>query len=183
MAISCRPKTAPVTPVSQKTSQVNQLPPPDPKVTAAVGRMHDVERQWLEQSPEAAAAFKQLKEAQAAYQSMIEKFGLYTTPVRERDARLAKLGTARESGDPAAIRDAEKDFKEAADKVEEAEAVLRSGNPPIQQLYDKWLEARKTYADLRKANESISKASADVTQLMEKSADLSDDGDNGVKEN
>lgn len=180
--VSCRRKAPPATPVAQKQTPA-QVRPPDPEVTAAVGRLHDAEREWLGKSPEAAAAFQKLNETQAAYQGMIEKFGLFTAPVREREALLAALAAARKAGDPAAIARAEKDFNEAADKVEEAEAVLRSGNPSIQKLYDDWLEARKTFAELRKANESIAEASVEVTRKVEKSSGTNDVVNRGVKEN
>ncbi len=145
--------------------------------------MHDTERAWRAQSPDAAAAFKRMTETQAAYQGMIGKFGLYTGPAREREAQMNAVMTAREKQDAAALEAAAIALTEAHARVEEAEAKLRLGNPPIQKAYDDWLAARKAYADLRSANEAISKASAEVTQLTEKDNALDRDRNTGTKEN
>lgn len=178
---SCRrePKQAdiPVPPPSRPA-----VPPVDPKVTAAVGKMHQAERDWLAKSPEAASAFKRLTEAQAAYQGRIDKFGLYTGPVRDRATRMQELMAAQEKGDAVKTAQAETAFQAANEAVDKAEATLRLGNPLIQVAYDEWLAARKAFEDLRQADETISKASAELMQATTKKNALGEGQNDQVKE-
>lgn len=159
------------------------LPPADPQVTAAVGKRQQAERDWLARMPEAAAALKRLTEAQSAYQRRIDVFGLYKGPVHEREARMRELMAAREKGDEANAARAEKAFQEANAAVDQAEATLRQGNPPIQEAYDEWLAARKAYAELRDSEEAISKASAELKEVAAKQDSLDKVRNDQVKEN
>ncbi|MFO7534786.1 MAG: hypothetical protein R6X19_03750 [Kiritimatiellia bacterium] len=186
-AVSCRrdQKTqaqATAEPGSPASVRPAAAPAVDPKVTAAVGKMHQAERTWREQSPEAAAAFKRLTDAQTAYQGMIDKFGLYTGPVREREARMSELMAARETNDAEKSAQAEKAYHAANAAVDAAEANLRLGNPQIQALYDEWVAAREGYAALRNSEETISKASEEVSQLMGAPKTSVESGKDGVKE-
>jgi hypothetical protein len=188
---SCRreqkPVVTPTSPLSTVAPSPNSssrpaLPSIDPKVTKAVGALHRAEQDWLAKSPEAAAAFKRLTETQAAYQGKIEKFGMYMGPARDREARMRDLMAAQEKKDADKTAQAQKAYLAANAAVEKAEADLRLGNPPIQASYDEWLAARKAYAELRQADEAISKASTELMQVTAKQ-DLDADRNVHVKEN
>jgi hypothetical protein len=186
-AVSCRrdQKTqaqAAPEPGSPASVRPVAVPAADPKVAAAVAKMHQAERTWRTQSPEAAAAFKRLADAKAAYQGVIEKLGLYNEPARERVAKMNELMAARAKGDAALEAKAEEAFRQACDKVDASEARVRLGNPQIQKLYDEWLAARKGYAELRNSEETISKASEEVSQLTGAPKTSAESGKDGVKE-
>ncbi len=185
---SCRREQKPALPpaAAPSASPVAALSTPspvDPKVTAAVGKMHQAERAWLAKAPEAAAALKRLQEAQAAYQGKIGPFGVYTGPVRDREARMQELMAARETGDAGKVKQAEKAFQDANAAVDKAEASLRLGNPPIQKAYEEWLAARKAYAALRMSDDAFSKATEELTQLNSKQPPLNERPNADVKEN
>jgi hypothetical protein len=140
----------------------------DTNLLAAAGRLYQAERAWLAQTPEAAIALKRRASAQAAYEGLIGKLGLYTVPAQDRDAKMRLLIEAREKGDATRIAKAEQDLVAANDRAEQGAARLRSGNPSIQKAYDEWLAARQAYEELRNREETISRASAEMTRLMEK---------------
>ena len=187
---SCRraPKPAPpvpVPPVSVSPVSAPSVPTVSggSNVIAAARAMREAESKWLASSPAAAAAFQRMTDAQKNYEEMVGKLALASAPTRERNAKMQAMIDARKKGDAALAEQAEKELAAANVKVEEGEAMVRLGNPSIQKAYDDWLAARKDYNELRSRNEAISKASDEMTRLIEKRSHLDQDRNARVKEN
>lgn len=178
---------APASPVSAGSvssgSTARPAPVADSNLVVAARALRDAETQWLAASPDAAAALQRQSAAQAAYEDMIGKLGLYTGPAQDRDAKMRELVDVREKGDAARIAQAEKELAAANTKAEQGAAQARLGNPRIQQAYDELQAARKAFTALRNQEKAISKASDELTILMRKRNHLDEDRNAAVKEN
>lgn len=125
------------------------------EIVARVAELHDSERQWVRQDPQAAEAFRQREETRTRYEEALTAFGPYAAAARERDQAVQRLMEVRAQGDAEAIASAEEAVRQANQKLEETAAWVRLGNPRVQKAYEEWEEARVRYANLKRGQTNL----------------------------
>ncbi len=153
------------------------------ELMARVAELHDAERQWIRENPEAAEALRGLEKARTVYATALESFGPYAAAKRDRDQAVQRLVDVRDRGQDEVRPTAEADVLEAEKKLKEIEEWLRLGNPRIRRAYEEWESARLRYSALKAGQSNLVMKIAAVREKTAASETGSNTTTEGGKEN